>query len=253
MPLSSERLLEGRNIVVTGCLKGIGRATLDMLAENGANVWACSQHEDSGFAAHIKVLEKSHKVAVTPLYFDLLDQESIKAAVKVIFSAKKPVDALVNIAGMTQDALFQMVSMDQMKQVFEVNFFSQILFTQYITKLMLRNKKGSVVNVVSISGIDGNPGQLSYSASKGALISATKTLSAELAPQGIRVNAIAPGVINTEMTEKLPEETLRRFMDKSALKHMGLPAEVAGAIMFLVSDLSSYVTGQIIRVDGGIG
>ncbi|MFH1618991.1 MAG: SDR family NAD(P)-dependent oxidoreductase [bacterium] len=253
MASKSERLLEGKNVVVTGCLKGIGRATLDMLAENGANVWACSQYEDADFTAHVKSLEAQHNVMITPVYFDLQNQDLIKAAVKTIFSAKKPVDALVNIAGMTQDALFQMVSMAQLKQIFDVNFFSQILFTQYIVKLMLRNKKGSVVNVVSISGIDGNPGQLSYSASKGALIAATKTLSAELAPQGIRVNAIAPGVIKTEMTEKLPDETLRRFMAKSAVKHMGLPGEVAGAIMFLVSDLSSYVTGQIIRVDGGIG
>jgi 3-oxoacyl-[acyl-carrier protein] reductase len=253
MALKSDRLLEGMNVVVTGCLKGIGRATMDMLAENGANVWACSQREDVDFSEHVRTLSARQNVSITPVYFDLQDQESIKQAVKVIFSSKKPVDALVNIAGMTQDALFPMVLMEQLKQVFEVNFFSQILFTQYMAKLMLRNKKGSIVNIVSISGLDGNPGQLSYSASKGAMIAATKTMSAELAPQGIRVNAIAPGVISTEMTANLPGEALNRFMEKSALKHIGMPAEVAGAIMFLVSDLSSYVTGQIIRVDGGIG
>ncbi len=253
MVLKSERFLQGKNAVVTGCLKGIGRATLDMFAASGANVWACSQFENADFSSHVKLLEKQYSVEIIPIYFDLSDYDSIKAAIKVISSAQKPVDVLVNIAGMTQDALFHMVSMEQMKKVFEINFFSQMLFTQYITRLMLRNKKGSVINIASISGIDGNPGQLSYSASKAALIAATKTLSAELAPQGIRVNAIAPGVIKTEMTENLPRETFIRFMDKSSLKHIGLPSEIAGAIAFLASDMSSYVTGQVIRVDGGIG
>jgi 3-oxoacyl-[acyl-carrier protein] reductase len=154
---------------------------------------------------------------------------------------------------MTQDAFFHMIPMEQMKKVFEVNYFAPMLFTQYITKVMLRHKKGSVINITSISGLDGNPGQLSYSASKGALIAATKTLSAELAPQGIRVNAIAPGVIKTDMTAQLPPEAFQRFMEKSGLKHPGLPGEVAGAILFLASDYSSYITGQILRVDGGIG
>ena len=249
----SERLLEGKNAVVTGCLKGIGRATLDMFAASGSNVWACCQYDDAEFSSHIKLLEKQHNVAIIPIYFDLCNYDSIKAATKAVSSAKKPIDVLVNIAGMTQDALFHMVTMEQMKKVFEINFFSQMLLTQYITKLMLRNKKGSVINIVSITGIDGNPGQLSYSASKAALIAATKTLSAELAPQGIRVNAIAPGVIKTEMTANLPSETFIRLMDKSSLKHIGLPSQVAGAIAFLASDMSGYITGQVIRVDGGIG
>jgi 3-oxoacyl-[acyl-carrier protein] reductase len=146
-----------------------------------------------------------------------------------------------------------MTTMEQMKKVFEVNFFSQMLLTQYITKIMMRNKAGSVINISSISAIDGNPGQLAYTASKAAIIGATKTLSAELAGYGIRVNAIAPGVIDTEMTKKMPPEVLKRLMAKSDLKHLGLPSEVAGVILFLASDMSSYVTGQVLRVDGGIG
>jgi len=137
--------------------------------------------------------------------------------------------------------------------VFEVNFFSQMLLTQYITKNMMRHKSGSVISVSSISAIDGNPGQLSYTASKAAIIGATRTLSSELAGYGIRVNSVAPGVINTEMTANLPPAIMEKFMAKSDLKHMGLPEEVAGVILFLASDMSSYITGQIIRVDGGIG
>lgn len=125
--------------------------------------------------------------------------------------------------------------------------------TQYITKLMLKNKTGSVINISSISALDGNPGQLSYSASKAAVVAATKTLSSELASSGVRVNAVAPGVIKTEMTENLPEEAIKRLMSKSSLKHLGLPENVAGLILFLASDMSSYITGQVIRVDGGIG
>lgn len=253
MTLKSSKLLAGKNAVVTGCLKGIGRATLDMFALNGANVWACCQYEDAEFVLHIQELECKYGAEIIPVYFDLCDSNSIKAAIKTISSAKKPVDILVNIAGMTQDALFHMVAMEQIKKVFEVNFFSQMLLTQYITKLMLRNKKGSVINIASITGMDGNPGQLSYSASKAAMITATKTLSAELAPKGIRVNAVAPGVIKTEMTEGLPSETLSRLVGKSCLKQIGLPKEVAGVITFLASDMAGYITGQVIRIDGGIG
>jgi len=246
-------LLKGKNVVVTGCLRGIGRATMELFARHGANIWACCQFQDAEFEECIDGLQQKYDVWIRAVYFDLASHDQIRASVKTIISAKEPVNVLVNIAGMTQDALFHMISMEQMKHIFEVNFFSQMLLTQYITKLMLRKKSGSVVNISSISAIDGNPGQLSYSASKAALIGATKTLSAELAPLGIRVNAIAPGVIKTDMTRDLPDEVLGRLMDKSSLKRLGLAEEVGNAILFLASDLSSYVTGQVLRVDGGIG
>ena len=246
-------LLKGKNVVITGCLKGIGRSTLELFAQNGANIWACCQYESPDFTHDIKELAAVNNVWITPLYFDLLDPEQIKKAAHSIRETKQPVDVLVNIAGMTHDALFHMITMDQMKKVFEVNVFSQMLLTQYITKNMLRHKSGSVIFISSISAIDGNPGQLSYTASKAAIIGATKTLSSELAGYGIRVNAVAPGVIKTDMTANLPAEVMERLMAKSDLKHMGLPNEVAEVILFLASDMSSYITGQIIRVDGGIG
>jgi len=246
-------LLNGKNAVVTGCLKGIGRSTLEIFAQNGANVWACCQYESPDFTQYIQELATANNVWITPLYFDLLDPEQIKTAAHNIRETKQPVDVLVNIAGMTHDALFHMTTMDQMKKVFEVNFFSQMLLTQHITKNMVRQKSGSVIFISSISAIDGNPGQLSYTASKAAIIGATKTLSSELAGYGIRVNAVAPGVINTDMTANLPAGVMERLMAKSDLKHMGLPNEVAEVILFLASDMSSYITGQIIRVDGGIG
>lgn len=250
---SDNMLLKGKNAVITGCLKGIGNATMEVFARNGANIWACSQIKTDAFEQQIKELEDRSSVWIKPLYFDLLEPEEIRDAAKEIRATRQQIDILVNIAGMTHDSLFHMMSMEQMKRVFEVNFFSPILLTQYITKSMVRNGSGSVINISSISAIDGNPGQFAYTASKAAVIGATKTLAAELASFGIRVNAIAPGVIKTEMTEHLPGPVMERLMAKSDLKHMGLPDEVAGVILFLASDLSSFITGQVIRVDGGIG
>ena len=246
-------MLKGKNAVITGTLQGIGKATLEYFAANGANVWACAQHQDDAFEAYCKELEAEYGVWVKPVYFDLTNADAIKAAVKTIQSDKQPVDALVNIAGMARDAIFHMVSMETMKLVFEVNFFSQILLSQYITKLMLRNPNpSSVVFVSSISAIDGNAGQLAYGSSKAALIGAMKTMSKELASKGIRVNAIAPGVIDTDMNKVVPQEVIDQKIKTMDIKRLGKPSEVASTIAFLCSDLSRHITGQTIRIDGGI-
>ncbi|MEQ9859865.1 SDR family oxidoreductase [Pectobacterium cacticida] len=246
-------LLAGKNAVITGCLQGIGRATLETFASEGANVFACCQTDDAEFNKYAVELSQKYSVDIIPVHFDLLDEEAIKKGAGVIQKSKRPIDVLVNVAGVTLDAFFHMITMEKMKKTFAINFFSQMFFTQYITKLMLRQKKGSVINVSSISALDGNPGQLSYASSKAALIAATKTLSAELAPQGIRVNSVAPGVIQTSMTANLPQEALDRQMARCELKRLGLPEEVAKAILYLASDASSYITGQVVRIDGGMG
>lgn len=246
-------MLKGKNAVITGTLQGIGKATLEYFVSSGANVWACAQRQDDAFEAYCKELEAKYGVWVKPVYFDLTDADAIKAAVKTIQSDKQPVDALVNIAGMARDAIFHMVSMETMKLVFEVNFFSQIQFSQYITKLMLRNPNpSSVVFVSSISAIDGNAGQLAYGSSKAALIGAMKTMSKELASKGIRVNAIAPGVIDTDMNKVVPQEVIDEKIKTMDIKRLGRPSEVASTIAFLCSDLSRHITGQTIRIDGGI-
>lgn len=246
-------LLVGKNAVITGCLQGIGKAVLETFAREGADIFACCQEENSEFNQYASELSLQYGVEIIPVYFDLLDEGAIKKGAGFIQKSKKKIDILVNVAGVTLDAFFYMVTMEQIKKTFTINFFSHIYFTQYITKLMLRNKKGSVINISSISALDGNPGQLSYASSKAAMIAATKTLSAELAPQGIRVNAVAPGVIATAMTAKLPQEVLARQMARCELKRFGLPEEVANVILYLASDASDYITGQVIRIDGGIG
>jgi len=246
-------LLQGKTAVITGCLRGIGRAALDLFAHHGASVWACCQAPDDGFAAHVAELAEATGVTIIPVYFDLTSHEQMRAGIKQIVDAKRNVDILLNIAGAAHNALFHMTSMDKLKEVFEIDFFSQIFLTQMLTKLMMRAKSGSVITVASIAGLDGNPGQIAYSSAKAALIGATKTLAAELGAYGIRVNAIAPGVIQTDMTAALPKEKFQELLRGSKLPRAGLPEEVAQAMLFLASDLSSYVTGQVLRVDGGIG
>ncbi|MDR1481589.1 MAG: SDR family oxidoreductase [Synergistaceae bacterium] len=246
-------LLRGKTAVITGSLQGIGKAALEIFARNGADIFACCQREDEQFAEYISDLSGNCGVSITPVCFDLLDEDAVREGAKFIQKSKRSIDILINIAGANFDALFHMVTMEQLKRTFAINFFSQILFTQYITRLMLKQGSGSVVNISSITALDGNPGQLSYASSKAALIAATKTMSEELAPKGIRVNALAPGVIKTAMTDAMPEDIRSRMIARSELKRVGLPDEVAGAILYLASDLSKYVTGQVIRVDGGIG
>jgi 3-oxoacyl-[acyl-carrier protein] reductase len=246
-------LLQGKTALITGCLRGIGRDSMELFAREGANIWACCQNEDAAFEAGSKKLAAETGVVITPLYFDLANSDQVKAAMKQVLSAKQKIDILLNIAGIAQDSLFHMTSLDNMKHVFEINYFSQMLITQYVTKIMARNKCGSVIMVSSITGIDGNPGQISYSASKAALLGATKTLASELAEHNIRVNAIAPGVINTEMLTHIPPEHFRKLCARIPMGRVGLASEVAGVMLFLASDLSSYITGQVIRIDGGIG
>jgi 3-oxoacyl-[acyl-carrier protein] reductase len=246
-------LLQGKTALITGCLRGIGYNALHSFAREGANIWACCQKEDSAFEAAAKQLAAETSATITPLYFDLANSEQVKSAMKQVLAAKQKMDILLNIAGIAQDSLFHMTSMDSMRNAFEINFFSQMLITQYITKLMVRQKSGSVIMVSSITGMDGNPGQISYSASKAALIGAVKTLAAELAEHHIRVNAIAPGVIDTEMIAQIPAERFKTLCARIPMGRVGLASEVSSVMLFLASELSSYVTGQVIRIDGGIG
>ena len=246
--------MKDRNVIITGCARGIGRAMLEVFAKNGANVWACVRRPSDDFAAYSGGLADECDVRIIPIYFDLADPGQIKAAVSTIMSAKLPVHGLVNNAGITHNALFQMTSMDKMREVFEVNFFSQFLFSQYVVKLMVRQKSGNIVNIVSSAALDGNPGRSAYGASKAALICLTKVMAAELAEHNIRVNAIAPGITETEMVEQsMSQEIISETIASTMLKRIGRPIDIANTALFLASDLSSYITGQIIRTDGGLG
>lgn len=247
-------LVKGKNVIITGCARGIGHSMLEVFAKNGANLWACARKPSDEFVSYCDNLAKENNVNITPLYFDLQNQEQIKAAVKSVGTSKLPVHALVNNAGITYNALFQMTSMEKMREVFEVNFFSQFLFTQYIVKLMVRQKSGSIVNVSSSAAIDANSGRSAYGASKAALICVTKTIAAELAEYGIRANVVAPGITDTEMVaQSMSESVIAETVAQTKLKRMGRPSDIANTALFLASDMSSYITGQVIRADGGLG
>ncbi|MDR3163242.1 MAG: SDR family oxidoreductase [Helicobacteraceae bacterium] len=252
-------MLKGKRAVITGVLQGIGRTALEIFARNGADIFACAYARTDEFESRCEELSVKNGVEISPIYCDMSDNESVKEAAREIQKAKKPVDALINIAGVNRDALFHMITIEQLRESFQINFFSQIIFSQYITKIMLRNGGGggggskSVVFTSSVSAIDGNYGQLAYAASKAALIAAVKTMSKELGRSNIRVNAVAPGVIKSAMTAALPPETIEKKLNKSALKRIGGSDEVANLFLFLASDRSRHITGQTIRIDGGIG
>ena len=245
-------LLEQKTAIITGCNRGIGKAILETFAENGANIFACVRKESDEFTDAKTRLAKKTGVSITPVYFDFAESEQIKVGIKTIISSKKQIDILVNNAGVASGSLFQMTSLQDLKQLFEINFFSQLLFTQGISRYMSRFKTGSIINIGSTAGFIGNAGMTSYGSSKAALMFSTKTMATELGVMNIRVNAIAPSITKTDMSDQMEEKIRNKHLETSALKRKADTIEVANVALFLASDLSSFVTGQILRVDGGL-
>ena len=202
----SKKLLEGKNAIVTGTARGIGHKIVEVFAANGANVWACARKQTPEMDAYCKDLSEKYGVEVKPVYFELTDRNAMKDAFKSIMAEKKPIDVLVNNAGITYNALFQMSNEDKIKETFDINFTSHYLFSQYVIKLMLRAGQGSVVNISSTAAIDGNSGRSIYGATKASVWCASKSMAEELGPKGIRVNCIAPGLIDTPMNAVLTEK-----------------------------------------------
>jgi 3-oxoacyl-[acyl-carrier protein] reductase len=245
-------LLKGKNVIITGTRRGMGRAMLDEFASNGANIWAHARELTPEFKKDCEDVANKYSVEVRPLCFELTDYDAMKAAVKQIMSLKIAVDALVNNAGITYNALFQMSKIDTVREQMEVNFIAPYILTQYIVKLMIRNKKGSIVNIASSAALDGNSGKSAYGASKADLIAMTKSIAEEVGKDGIRANCIAPGITATDMLSTMPDYIVQGVKDSVDLRRTGEPRDIAHAAVFLASDLSSYITGQVIRVDGGM-
>ncbi len=245
-------MLKGKNAVITGARRGIGRAAVEVFAENGANLWACARKPDEAFEADMAELAQKNAVWIKPVYFDMTDEAAMKTAVTQIKKDGVPIDVLVNNAGMLYDALISMASFQKAKELFDTNVWGQLVLTSYVSRLMTRQKSGSIVFTASYIGLDGNRGQTIYGASKGAIITATKSLANELIDYGIRVNAVAPGVVDTDMIKTIPEDEYAALMQKCPYHRPAKPREIANTMAFLASDLSSYINGQIIRVDGGM-
>lgn len=248
-----QNMLSHKNAVITGARRGIGRATVEAFAKNGANIWACAREKNDDFEADMKAVAEKYDVEIWPVYFDVTDETQVKQAVQVIRRQKKDVDILASIAGVAGDkSSFPMSSMTDIRYVLETNYFAVTLLTQYIVRLMIRQNKGSIIYISSIAGLDGTPSQYAYASSKAALIGAMKNLSREVAVNHIRVNAVAPGMIETDMGNEIEESLKAEMLSKVTMKRMGKPEEVANAITFLASDMASYITGQVFRVDGGV-
>lgn len=245
-------LLEGKNAIITGAHGGIGRATVACFARHGANVWACARKYDETFEADLATLAKEHGVWIKPVYFDLTDEEAMKAAVKQILAEKLTVDVLVNNAGKLYGTILQMQPMHVMREAFEVNYFAQMQMIQLITRPMQRQKHGSIVNLCSVGGMVGYVGSTAYGAAKAALAFSTKVLAQELAPYGIRVNGVAPGLADTELATQLTETARQELTQSCSMHRTGRPEEIAEAIAFFAGDSASFITGQILRVDGGV-
>lgn len=245
--------LSGKTAIITGTNRGIGKEILISFAREGADIWACARQESDEFTKFICEIEKENKVSIRPVYFDLADENQVKTAIKSIIQEKKKIDILVNNAGIAYGATFQMTSIEKMKEVFEVNFFSQIYIMQLVSRDMMKQKRGSIINMASVGGIETNPGYLAYGSSKAALIWATKCLSKEIGIYGVRVNAIAPGLTETSMGYYKSEEELQKVINRTSLRRMGMPNEIAEAVLYLASDDASFITGQVLQVDGGRG
>ncbi|HQN15273.1 MAG TPA: SDR family oxidoreductase [Bacteroidales bacterium] len=248
----SSDLLKNKTALITGSNRGIGKAILETFARSGANIVACARKETPEFIEYVKNIAKTYKVNTQTLFFDLTDENEIKESLKKLFNEKCQIDILVNNAGVAHGGFLQMTSLSKIKEIFEINFFSQLLIIQYITKIMLRQKCGSIINIGSVAGMDSYPGYSAYGTSKAALIHATKTLSQEFAPYKIRINAIAPGLTATDMSLQMEEKASKVMISDSAMKRLATPQEIADTALFLASDMSSFINGQVIRVDGGM-
>lgn len=245
-----QKLLENKVAVVTGAGRGIGESIARRLAGEGAAIAVCDvmlANAQEVAASLAKSGTKSSAYAV-----NVTDSKQVKEVCDKIVADFGRVDILVNNAGITRDGLLLRMSDEDWDAVLGVNLKGAFLFTRTLGRTMLQQRSGAIVNIASIVGVMGNAGQANYSASKAGLIGFTKTVAKELASRGIRSNAVAPGFIQTPMTDKLSPEAKKAQTDFIALKRLGLPEDVANVVLFLASDLSSYVTGQVICVDGGL-
>jgi hypothetical protein len=242
-------LLDGKVCLVTGASRGIGAATVKRFAREGAVVYANARTPKNLDDLCIELSEK-YNTTVKALYFDVRDEAAAKKAVLQIRKETGRLDVLVNNAGVMKDALIGMISKDLMQEIYDTNVFGVMNMIQLASKVMMFQKSGSIINLSSIVGLKGNPGQLVYSATKGAVTAMTKTAAKELASQGIRVNAVAPGMIDTDMFRSIGNEKMQEHIANIRMGRLGTPEEVADAILFLASDLSGYITGEILGVNG---
>ena len=243
--------LTGKTAIVTGGARGIGRSIAMTLAAAGANI--VINYTSSSKAAE-EVVEEAKKLGVSALALkaDVSKNDEIEYLVKEVLNQFGSIDILVNNAGITRDNLLIRMSEEDFQAVIDINLKGAFICTKHVSKVMMKQRKGKIINIASVVGVMGNAGQSNYAASKAGLIGFTKSIAKELAKRNINVNAVAPGYIETDMTASLPEKVREEFMINIPMARGGVPQDVANVVLFLSSKYSDYITGQVIHIDGGM-
>lgn len=245
------KLLDGKVAIITGASRGIGSGIAKIFAEQGANVaFTYSSSAESALVLENELNALGNKAK--GYKSNAADFNEAQKLVEDVMAEFGNVDILINNAGITKDNLLMRMSEEDFDKVIEINLKSVFNMTKAVQKIMLKNRKGSIVNMSSVVGVKGNAGQANYAASKAGMIGFTKSVALELGSRNIRCNAIAPGFIETEMTAKLNEDVVKGWREGIPLKRGGTPEDVANTCVFLASDMSAYITGQVINVDGGM-
>lgn len=246
------KLLEGKNVIITGASRGIGMGIAKVFADHGANI-AFTFSSSEGPALELEKELKSKGVKAKAYKSNAASFDEAESLVqKVLEDFDGVIDVLINNAGITKDNLLMRMSEADFDTVIEINLKSVFNMTKAVQRTLLKQRHGSIINMSSVVGVKGNAGQTNYAASKAGMIGFTKSVALELGSRNIRCNAIAPGFIETEMTEKLDEKTVQGWRDGIPLKRGGSTEDIANACLFFASDLSAYVTGQVLNVDGGM-
>lgn len=246
------KLFDNKVVCVTGADGGIGREITKKFAAEGATLVLTSIADTPMFRDFVKTIKKDYQVEAYPFCFDLSDEEAIKEGLKSIKTLKLKINVLINNAGMPHLAIVPFTKLVDLKKVFQVNYFAQFQITQGLLGSMVKDGSGVILNATSIAGIDGDPGNAVYGATKASMILFTKVLSKELAPQGIRVNAVAPGLTSTPFADAMGDKAKASMEQISSMGRLATPKEIANTYFFLASDEASFINGQVIRVDGGV-
>lgn len=245
-------LLKGKKALVTGASRGIGKEIAKRFLEEGAEVWGVAT-KPSDSAKELQAFAEERGLCYHELIANIGTAESVRPVIEDALKASGGFDILVNNAGITRDGLSFRMKLEDWEEVLRVNLTGTFMVTQIISPDMIRKRTGSIINLSSIVGLHGQGGQTNYAASKAGLIGYTKALAKETAGRGVRVNAVAPGFIETEMTDVIPEEAKKTWLETIPMKKPGSVTDVANAVIFLASDLSLYITAQVLGVDGGMG
>ena len=243
---------EDKVVMITGADGGIGREITKRFAAEGAKLILTSISESPAFSTFVTGLRETYRVEVYPFFFDFSDEEAIKLGLSEIKALKLKINVLINNAGVPHLAILPFTRMSDVKRVFQVNYFAQLQITQSMLGNMVRDGESVILNAASIAGIDGEPGNSIYGATKASMILFTKVLSKELASQGIRVNAVAPGLTKTPFADMMGDKAKTSMEQISLMKRLATPQEIANTYFFLASRDASFINGQVIRVDGGI-